>query len=249
MAEDSPAGEREEEPAWAKLRGFLARLLGWDDVPAVERACHAVHLAATHQAALVLYGDGDLVQVARGLHRHVLGAERPFALCDPRRRDTEAGAPLENRRTGVDALGVAAGGTVCLRSKRLPPDFAEVANALRGARAQLIICGQRLPECTELVLAPIKIPALSTRQHELDRLIDEYAHDAVIALRSSAPFTKTDRDWVRTHSATSLPEIEKGAWRIAAVRHAGSIARAAKLLGMSHAALGEWFARRRTKRT
>src|SRR5512146_583388 len=104
------------------------------------------------------------------------------------------------------ALGAATGGSVCMRSKRLPRDFAEFAAVLRdpGARVQLIICGPRPPDRTEVVLASIKIPALSARRHELDRIIDEYARDAVAALRSSAPFTASDRAWVRTHSATSL---------------------------------------------
>src|SRR6185369_15765354 len=118
-----------------------------------------------------------------------------------------------------------------------------------GARVQLIFCGPRPPVRMELVLAPIKIPALSARHHELDRIIDEYAREAAVALRSSAPFTATDRDWVRTHSATSLPEIEKGAWRILALRETGSIARAAALLGMGHTALGDWFRHRRTERS
>src|SRR5262249_3017800 len=186
-----------------------------DDAPAVEHAVRSVDLAASHQAALVLCGDGELVQVARGLHRHVFGDEHPFVLCDPRRRGTAADAPLENYTTGMAALGAATGGSVCMRTKRVPRDFAKLAAVLRepGARVQLILCGLRPPDRTELVLAPIKIPALSARRHELDRIIDEYARDAVVALRSSAPFTTTDRDWVRTHSATSLPEIEKGAWR------------------------------------
>jgi len=118
-----------------------------------------------------------------------------------------------------------------------------------GARVQLILCGPRPPDRTELVLAPIKIPALSARCYELDRIIDEYARDAVGALRCSAPFTATDRNWVRTHSATSLPEIEKGAWRIVALRATGSIAQAAALLGIGHTSLGEWFDHRRTERS
>ncbi|HEX2691111.1 MAG TPA: hypothetical protein VHN14_31065 [Kofleriaceae bacterium] len=233
------------------LRAFLERLLGWDDLSAVDRALRSVDLAATHKAALVLCGDGDLVQIARGLHRRVLGDERPFVLCDPWRRDTDARAPLENHKTGMEALRSSAGGSVCMRSERLPRDFADFVVALRdaSARVHLILCGPRLPECTELVMVPIRIPAMSTRRHELDRLIGEYAHDAAITLRSLVPFTQTDRDWVRMHSATSLPEIEKGAWRLVALREAGTIARAAELLGMSHAALGEWFARRRTTRT
>jgi len=244
-AQNSPASKR------AGLRGYLERLLGWDDAPAVEHALRTVDLAATHQAALVLCGDGDLVKVARGLHRHVLGDEHPFVLCDPRRRGTAADAPLENHTTGMTALGAATGGSVCLRSKRLPRDFTKLAAVLRdpGARVQLILCGPRLPHCTELVQAPIEIPALSARHHELDRIIDEYARDAAIALRISAPFNALDRDWVRTRCATSLQEIERGAWRTVALREAGSIVRAAALLGMGHTALGEWFGHRRTART
>jgi hypothetical protein len=98
---------------------------------------------------------------------------------------------------------------------------------------------------TELVLAPIKIPALTTRAHELDRIIDEYAHDAAVALQISTLLMGADRHWVRTYSATSLPEIEKGAWRMLALRQTGNIAGAAALLGMGHTSLGEWLHRRR----
>ncbi len=245
MAQDSTAGER------AGVRGYLELLLGWDDAPAVEHALRSVDLAATHQAALVLCGDGDLVQVALGLHRRMLGDAQPFVLCDPRRRDTDADAPLENHTTGMAALAATTGGSVCMRTKRLPRDFVELAAKLRdpGARVQLILCGLRPPDRTELVLAPIKIPALSTRRHELDWIIDEYAREAAVALRSSAPFTPSDRDWVRTHCARSLPEIEKGAWRALALRETGSIARAATLLGIGHTSLGEWFDHRRTERS
>ncbi len=244
-AQDSPVGER------ARLRGYLERLLGWDDAPAVEHALRSVDLAATHQAALVLCGDGDLVQLARGLHRRVLGDEQPFVLCDPRRRGTGADAPLKNYTTGMAALAAATGGSVCMRSKRLPRDFAEFAAALRepGARVQLILCGPRPPVRMELVLAPIQIPGLSARPHELDRIIDEYARDAAVALRSSSPFTASDRDWVRRHSARSLADIEKGAWRTVALRETGSIRRAAALLGIGHTSLGEWFDHRRTERS
>jgi hypothetical protein len=50
---------------------------------------------------------------------------------------------------------------------------------------------------------------------------------------------------VRKHCGTSLVEIEKGVFRIAALRETGNIARAAALLGMAHASLGEWIGRRR----
>jgi hypothetical protein len=234
---EASAGDPKQTTTRTELSDFVARLVGWDDEVAVEHALHAVRLATSHQAALVLCGEGDLVPVARGLHRRMLGDERPFVLFDPRRRVG-----------GADAIDVAIGGTVCLRSKRLPRDLTELARALRGALVRLVICGLQPPKLTELVLAPIKMPALATRAHELDRIIDAYADEARVALRISAPLTDADRHWVRAHSATSLPEIEKGAWRIVALREAGSVARAAELLGMTHSALGEWFTRRRPKR-
>jgi hypothetical protein len=233
------------------LRGFVARLIGFapERAQSVEHALRAIALAAAYHAALVLCGYGDLVPVARGLHRHVLGDERPFVLCDPRRRSADAGTQFASRPTGADALADALGGTVCVRAKRLPRDFAELVVAVHDARVRLVICGPELPRLTELVLAPIKVPALATRAQELDRIIDEYVHDAAVALQISATFTEADRHWVGTHAATSLPEVEKGAWRVLALRQTGNVAGAAELLGMGHASLGEWLRRRRAEHT
>jgi hypothetical protein len=231
------------------LRGYLARILGWssDRSEAVDLAVRSVRLSATRRAALALCGDGDLVPIARGLHRYSLGDDRPFVLCDPRRRATETTAMLENYPTGMDAFAAAAGGSMCMWVKRLPRDFADVTTALRdpGMRVQLIVCGLRPPDRKELVSAPIEVPPLSSRPDEIERVIDEYAGDAAELLRAPGSFTKVDRDWVRMHSATSLPEIEKGTLRIVALRSAGNIARAAALIGMAHASLGEWIGRRR----
>jgi hypothetical protein len=238
-----------ESPRLIALRGFLARLLGWDEDhgETVDLAMRSLRLAATQRAALALCGDGDLVPIARGLHRYTVGDERPFVLCDPRRRATAENAALENYTSGMRALQAAAGGTMCVWLKRLPRDFAELTAALHdpGARVQLIACGLRPSDRKDLVSAPIEIPSLSTRADEIDRIIDEYADDATRALRSSTLFTELDRDWVRAHSATSLPEIEKGTLRVVALRQAGNVARAAALLGMAHASLGEWIGRRR----
>ncbi|HEX3758590.1 MAG TPA: FHA domain-containing protein [Kofleriaceae bacterium] len=231
------------------LRGYLARILGWssDRSEAVDLAVRSVRLSATRRAALALCGEGDLVPIARGLHRYSLGDDRPFVLCDPRRRATEQAGPLENHPTGLRAMHAAPGGSMCMWVKRLPRDFAEVTDALRDptTRVQLILCGQRPPDRKELVSAPIEVPPLSSRPDEIERVIDEYAADAAVMLRVSASFNKVDRDWVALHSATSLPEIEKGTLRIVALREAGNIARAAQLIGMAHASLGEWIGRRR----
>jgi FHA domain len=238
-----------ESPRLIALRSFLARILGWssDRYETVDLALRSVRLAATRRAALALCGEGDLVSIARGLHRYSLGDQRPFVLCDPKRRETEANAVLENYVDGMRAFDAAAGGSMCMWSKRLPRDFAEVTVALRdpSTRVQLIVCGQRPPDRKELVSAPIEVPPLTSRPEEIDRVVDEYAADAAVLLRVAASFTPVDRDWVRTHSGTSLPEIEKGTARIVALREAGNVARAAGLLGMAHASLGEWIGRRR----
>lgn len=233
----SPTEEPEQTSTRDELRDFIARLVGWDDKARVEHALHAVRLATSHQAALVFCGEGDLVPVARGLHRHVLSDERPFVLFDPRRR-----------ATGADAIDAAIGGTVCLRSKRLPRDLTEPgaggprrarpARHLRVATAQAHGAGARADQDPSTGdQAPRDRP-----DHRCVRpRCQGGAADLSAAHRRRSPL-------VRTHSATSLPEIEKGAWRLVALREAGTVARAAERLDMSHAALGEWFAHRRQKR-
>jgi hypothetical protein len=68
-----------------ELRGFLARLLGWDNPRAVELAIRSLELATEYRAEFVLCGAGDMVPIARALHRRILGDDRTFAVADPRR--------------------------------------------------------------------------------------------------------------------------------------------------------------------
>jgi hypothetical protein len=241
-----------ESPRRIAVRGFLARLLGWTSTRdrnerSVDLALRALRLAVTRRAALALCGDGDLVPIARGLHRRTLG-DRPFVLCDPRRRPGVA----PELASGLAAFHAAAGGSVCVWARRLPRDFAELATALRdpASRVQLIVCGQRPVERSDLALAPIEIPPLATRAAEIDRIVDEYADDAAAVLgigprADRTRFSALDRAWVRAHSAASLAEIEKGTLRLVALRAAGNVARAAALIGIAHSSLGEWIGRRR----
>lgn len=243
-----------ESPRLIALREYLARILGWseDRSEAVDTALRSVRLSATRRAALALCGEGDLIPIARGLHRYSLSADRPFVLCDPRRRPTDEQAATEgyasaNYTSGLAALRAAGGGSICVWFKRLPRDFSELTAALRdpGVRVQLIACGLRPADRKDLVSAPIEIPPLSTRADELDRIIEEYAREAGELLGIAQSFSHVDRDWVLRNSAGSLPEIEKGTLRLVALRDAGNVARAASKLGMAHASLGEWIGRRR----
>jgi len=70
------------------LRGFLTRLVGWSAEwnESVDHALRSVRMAVTGRAPLVLCGPGDLVPIARAIHRRALGEDRPFVVCDPRRQ-------------------------------------------------------------------------------------------------------------------------------------------------------------------
>jgi hypothetical protein len=132
------------------IRSFLRRILGYSDAStiAVDRAERSLQLAANRDATLVLCGEGDLVPIAAALHRRTLGPEAPFIVCDPRRGNIAATArsPV-NRATGIDAITAAAGGTICMRSERLPHDFASVVERVRDAMAHVrtVVCGYSWP--------------------------------------------------------------------------------------------------------
>jgi hypothetical protein len=232
-----------------KLRSLLARLVGWGSAytESVDHAIRSVRMAATCRAALVLCGDGDLVPIAHSLHRRSRGLERPFILCDPRRHPSkETVRSAENRATGMEALAAAAGGSVCVRTRRLPPDFRELVHELRdpSSRVQLIVCAAALEECERCRVTPIVIPPLSARRSEIDRIIDEYAEDAISELKAPpSAFSPVDRAWVRKH-ASSLAEIEKATLRLVALCASRNPSHAAARLGMAPVSLSRWIGRR-----
>ena len=233
------------------LRGFLSRLLGWrsERLETIDHALRSIRMAATHRIPMVLCGEGDLVPAARSIHRHTIGADRPFVVCDPRRRQTGATVrSSENYATGMQALVAAHGGTLCVRSRRLPRDFDDVVVALRdpSARVQLVVCAGTPEDCRTRCAAPIILPSLAGRQAELDRIITEYAQDAIAELDAPRTgFLAVDRAWVRENAATSLPEIEKATLRLVAIRHTPNLTQAAARLGMAPVSLSRWIGRRR----
>jgi hypothetical protein len=232
------------------LRGFIARLMGWtsERTEAVDHALRSIRLAATRRTALVLRGDGDLVPMARSIHRHALGADRPFVVCDPRRRDSKATVrSAENYESGLRAFAAATGGSLCVRSQRLPRDFDAVIAALRdpGAQVQLVVCVAVPDDCAPFLAVPVTVPPLAGRAGELDRIIVEYAEDAIDELGASrAGFAAADRAWVRTYAATSLPDIEKATRRLVALRESRNLSNAAARLGMAPVSLSRWIGRR-----
>ena len=233
------------------LRSFLARLLGWESerFEVVDHALRSVRMAMTRRAPLVLRGDGDLVPIARALHCRTLGTGRPFIVCDPRRRQIRATVrSAENYETGMPAFSVATGGSLCMRTGRLPKDFHSVITRFRDPNSQvhLVLCAQTSEACEEYLAVPITIPPLSTRPGELDQIITEYANDAIRELGTlQSGFLAADRDWVRMHSASSLPDIEKATLRLVAIRESRNLSAAATRLGMAPVSLSRWIGRRK----
>jgi len=232
-----------------ELREFLSRLLGWrsECIEVIDRALRAIRMAATRRTGLMLRGDGDLVPIARAIHRRAFGVDQPFVVCDPRRRQSKATVRSpENYETGMSAFEAATGGSLCVRSPRLPKDFSTIVTALRVPRPQvrLIICAQATDEYKEYLA--VTIPPLSSRSDEIDQIITEYAQDAIMELRAPRTgFLPADRNWVRMHSASCLPDIEKATLRLVAIREARNLSDAAARLGMAPVSLSRWIGRRK----
>jgi hypothetical protein len=239
-----------ESAAAAELRRFLCRLLGWSK-PAQETvnlAVRSLRVASIGNAPLMLCGDGDLSEIARGLHLRVPRKRGPFVLCLPDRKSAEESVRLAaNEPTARAAIEVAQGGSVCVHTDRLPKDFSAFREALRTPpyRFQVIICAAGLGEARVHLATPLAIPPLSQRTTELHRIIDEYAQEALATMKSSLPFSAADHTWVAEHSAESIAEIEKSTSRLIALRATGSARGAASLLGITHSSLLRWMSRRK----
>ena len=236
----------------AALRGFLGRIIGWktEQTAAVDLGLRSLRLWAAHRATLVICGADDLVMIARSLHRRALGLDRPFILCDPRRKQSpENVRNAENYDEGLRALAPATRGTLCVWAERPPHDFDAVKRALQDPdnRVHLTLCARDAAEASAFDSAPITIPILAQRAAELPRVVEEYADDAVAELGFTLSlFTREDRDWVLANESASLPEIEKATARLLAIRHDdGNLNRAAARLGMARMSLYKWIGRRK----
>ncbi|HWU88948.1 MAG TPA: hypothetical protein VN253_16895 [Kofleriaceae bacterium] len=223
-----------------ELLEFLRRSLGWaaDRLPDAEHAFRAVCEMAGGRAALLLLGEGSLLGIARRLHELTL-PELPFVV-------------LGTDDSATEALDRAAGGMVYVDARNLPRNLVQLAASIRApeARARLVVSAERAAEIAELVTllprtATVRIPPIAERTDELDRLIDAYGDDAMVAL--DAPelgFRLYDLEWVRASGVSTLEEIEEVARRLVALRNWG-VTGGAKRLGINHGALSRWARRRR----
>jgi hypothetical protein len=170
-----------------ELRVFCRRLLGPSEARSVEvdDAIDGVISAVARGLPIALRGTSDLVPVAYALHRRIVGADRPFVVCDPRRREVEGSVRAPpNRRTIALALESAMDGSICLRSRRLPADFDRLRESGRNAAPfpTVFICLHRDDRVRDLLCRPLEIPPLAARASESHRLLQEAMDEAATAL-------------------------------------------------------------------
>jgi hypothetical protein len=216
----------------------------------VDHALRAMRQLAAQRSPLILRGEGDMVPIAESLHRLALGEAAPFVLCDPRRENAPASVRSPaNRVRGIEALGAAIGGSVCIRRFRIPPDLDELMRQLLAPESEvrLFVCASPSygPAVTLTSSMTIELPPLQLRDIEIPRIVEDYAADAISELCAPRDcFTDDDRRWVMRHSARTLPEIAKGTLRVVALNTSLSFSEAAARLGMASVSLTRWVYRR-----
>ena len=241
-----------ESPRLIAVRAFLSRLLGWapERTAVVDEALRAIRLAQAHRAPLVLRGDGDWVTVARDLHHRVFGADRPFVLCAPRGLSIDANLRgIATVDHGFKAIAAARGGSLCIRSRRPPVELVKVVEMLRSpsARAQLILCDDLRTDVPSALALPITIPNLLSRYEELPRIIDEYCRDAAEALGTRIDSGGEVRWWILRNASTTIPDIERAAYRLFAIRRSKTLVEVVELLGLEPRCLRAWLDRSRAR--
>ncbi len=232
------------------LRAYLPRILGFQRREAIWDAVRSVELSITSRAALVLLGETNMVPIALALHRRTLGADRPFIVIDSRRVDIPATvrAPT-SYKSGVAAVRDARGGTLCMHYRRRPHDFEVTVAMLRdpSTDVQLVVCADAFQATHPFLVRPVPllVPPLTARPHELPRIVDAYARDAIEVLGADRThFTTADQRWVLDRDPRSLVEVETATLRLVALRQAGTIGGAARRLGMAPVSLTRWLAHR-----
>jgi Inner membrane component of T3SS, cytoplasmic domain len=227
-----------------ELRDFLCRWLGWANERAatVDLALRAVRLAQVRRTPLVLRGAGDLVPIARELHRLVFEAGAPFVMCGA--LGPSIAANIREAKVfeqAISAMRATHQGTLCVQTNAPPADFLQVSAELRNPSTlvQLITCDSS-PGVQNLLDNPITIPTPADRGEEIVRVIEESYKDAAAALAISAPDVAAHRAWILRYSAATASEIVTGAYRLAALRAHGSFEAAARWLAMDPDALRDW---------
>lgn len=223
-----------ESPRLVHRRSLLSRLLGWsaEQAPMVDRGLRALRAYGSRQSPLWLTGKDDLIAIARRVHAEVVGVDHSFVVAHL----------SDDQASFADAVEAARGGTLCLAAVRVPRDLRAI-RALTSEREP----STRVVVCAVAGLHPtsVDLPAITSREHELERIVDEYAADALAVLGAKpASFTPGDRAWLLDRRLETHGEIAQATLRMVAIREHGGVTHAVLELGVTHSALSRWLARR-----
>ncbi len=229
-----------------ELRVFCRRLLGSSEAQSVQvdDAVKGVISAIARRMPIALRGTSDLIPVAYALHRRIVGTDRPFVVCDPRRREVEGSVRAPpNRRTVALALESAMDGSICLRSRRLPTDFDRLRESVRDAAPfpTVFVCLHGDDRVRDLVCHPLEVPPLAARASEFHGLLQEALDEAATALGTGHLRLPRQAQQGAMKRVASFAELEKTALRIVALATAPNPSQAAVRLGMAPVSLKRWL--------
>jgi hypothetical protein len=221
-----------------ELHELLRRWLGWSTsrLGMVDRALREVRAMANLRTALILRGVGELVGVARRLHRVTLG-DRPFIPFDWNEYDEQGLHRAINGTLYIDARG-----------PRHKLGAAPINFRALDLRVRLVGCIDSPRSVADLAamlyrIAILSIPSVTERRDEIERLLVAYGSDAVTELGASwHGFQPSDPDRVFDSGIATLDELEAFARRLVALRNWG-VTDGAKRLGITHAAMLRWARR------
>ena len=238
------------------VRRVFQRYVGYDEL--AQRAVEDAYHAATRHRHLVLLGPpgAGAVAFAQAIHKHTLGPLWPLVIARQFYVD-KAGHRLtyrvrESQVEQKRMLTAAGHGTLVMSFDDLPTDprflIDSIQDRMYGTRA--IFLGH---DDTQLGLLRalasdsviIRVPALTSRRHELSRVVtDAIIEHAGTQGASAAILTAPDHQRLLTHDwPKNHDEVEEVVKRLIALRMHRKVRRAAKALGMSPGTLSEWAKR------
>lgn len=222
-----------EDAATIRERQLVERFLGWSPErrAAVDRAMRCIREYRSARVPLWLTGCDDLAAIARRIHDEVQPGQ-PFDVVELHGRKGKLATAMSETRAGA----------ICTWARRMPADVHKIRALVAQCKphCNVIVCARTADQ-----VISVEVPSLATRTLEIERIIDEYAADAIAKLDArSASFAAVDRDWLVANPPETLAEIEETTLRLIAVREFGGVTHAAPKLGLSHSALSRWMSRR-----
>jgi hypothetical protein len=228
------------------VHAYLSRVIGWNNLLAVDLAMRALRRATMREAALVLHGPDDLISIAHTLHCLALGSDRPFVVSSPTSLHT--GYSTGERRilstkSATTGLLMARHGSLCVFPDRLPRDYVSAERRFHhpDAKVMLIRCAKNSAPTNGVT--PVEIPPLVSRASDLPRIITEYVQDAGVVFGiEHHEFPDNWTHWIIDNEARSLGQIERATQRLVALRMERSVYGASKLLGLARQTMADWIA-------